>query len=103
MAKVQILMCNNEPAQTEHKLQAPPSPQSWNLHSEIQISTFMKIFEPKRVELGCKNWTQFLVYHTRNGGLAFILFPHFILSKPQLICPLDFLLLSASVFGSLEH
>lgn len=69
----------------------------------MQISALRRIFEAERVELGRKNWTQFLVSHTRNSGLAFILFPHFLLSKPQLICPLDSLLLSAFVFGSLEH
>lgn len=52
MAKVQLLMCSNEPAQTEDKLQAPPSPQSG------EISAFMKFFEAKRDELECKNWTQ---------------------------------------------
>lgn len=48
MAKVQIFMCNNEPTQTEHKLQAPPSPQPG------EISAFMKFFKAKRVELGHK-------------------------------------------------
>lgn len=55
MAKVQRLICNNEPAQTEEKLQAPPSPQSG------EISAFMKFFEAKRVELGYKTWTQVIL------------------------------------------